>query len=279
MVNTITLNNGLKMPAMGFGTWQAPTSEITIEAVKNAILCGFRLIDCAAVYGNEKEVGAGIKASGIPRKDLFLAGKLWNDVRGYDETILAFQKTCEDLQVDYLDMYMLHWPRPHKYHDNYIEKNRESWKAMEDLCHQGKIKSLAVSNFKVHHLEELMETAVIKPAVNQIEFHPSCLQTGIRTFCAQKDIVVQGYSTLANGKVFECEEIKEISDSLHISIAQLCTKYAQAHQVVPLVKSVSKERIAENLRLDFTLSEEVIQKIDAITTCKGSGLDSDQITF
>lgn len=275
----IQLNNGLMMPNIGFGTWKAPTSEITIEAVKNAIECGFRLIDCAAVYGNEKEVGEGITASGIEREKLFVIGKLWNDIRGYNETIDAFNKTCEDLQLDYLDMYMIHWPRPNKYHDNYIIKNYESWNAMEDLYKAGKIKSLAVSNFKIHHLEELMSQADIKPAVNQVEFHPSCIQNEIREYCDKNGIVVQGYSTLANGKVFDCNEIKTISEQLGISIAQLCTKYAMNHNVVPLIKSVNKERIKSNLELDFELTKETMNKIDDITTCGGSYKDSDNINF
>lgn len=275
----IKLNNGLEIPEIGFGTWKAPNGEITVEAVKNAILCGFRLIDCASVYGNEKEVGYGIKESEINRQDLFITGKLWNDTRGYQETIDAFEKTCEDLQTDYLDMYMLHWPRPFCYHDNYIEKNKESWKAMEDLVKDGKIKSIAVSNFKVHHLEELLEYAQIKPVINQVEFHPSCIQTDIREFCKKNNITVQGYSTLANGQVFECKEIISISKEKNISVAQLCTKYAMQHHVIPLVKSVNKERILSNLQLDFSLDENTMERIDQITTCGGSYNDSDLINF
>lgn len=275
----IILNNGLEIPNIGYGTWKAPTSEITIKAVKDAIESGYRLIDCAAIYGNEKEVGIGIKESGIARQELFITGKLWNDVRGYQETIEAFEKTCEDLQVDYLDMYMLHWPRPVRYHDNYIEKNRESWKAMEDLLKDGKIKTIAVSNFKEHHLNELLEHANIKPSVNQIEFHPSCIQTEVREFCEKNQIAVQGYSTLANGKVFECEEIIRISKEKNVSVAQLCTKYALQHNVIPLVKSVNKERILSNLQLDFVLEQEIMDKIDKVVTCGGSGNDSDTIEF
>lgn len=274
-----TLNNGLPIPYLGFGTWKAPTSEITIEAVSNAIHCGHKLIDCASVYGNEKEVGTGIKASGVDRKELFLIGKLWNDIRGYDETIEAFETTCKNLQTNYLDMYMLHWPRPQKYHDTYIEKNRLSWKAMEDLYKSGKIKSIGVSNFKPHHLEELLQSAAIKPVLNQIEFHPSCLYTETREFCRKNRIAVQGYSTLANGKVFECVEIQAIAAQLHVSVAQLCTKYALQHHVIPLVKSVNKDRIADNLKLDFELDMETMDRLDSITTCGGSCLDSDTINF
>lgn len=267
------------MPIIGFGTWKAPTSDVTIEAVKQAICCGHTMIDCAAVYGNEKEVGEGIKSSRADRKDLFIVSKLWNDVRGYDETIKAFEKTCRDLQVDYLDLYLIHWPRPFKYHDDYVEKNRASWRAMEDLVFAGKIRSIGVSNFKIHHLEELMETARIKPSVNQIEFHPSCLQENVRRFCAENEILVQGYSTLANGKVFACQELVQIAEQLHVTPAQLCTRYALQHHVIPLVKSVDPIRIKQNLQLDFVISPEDMRKIDLIKTCGGSYKDSDAITF
>lgn len=278
-MKNIALYNGILMPEIGFGTWKAPTGEVTVEAVKAAIECGYTHIDCAAIYGNEKEVGLGIKESNINRKSLFITSKLWNDVRGYQETIDAFNQTLSDLQLDYLDLYLIHWPRPVKYHDNYIEKNIESWKAMEDLYKQGKIKAIGVSNFKVHHIEEIMENCEIKPMVNQIEFHPSCLKKEIRDFCKKENIVVTGYSPLANGKVFECKELVEFSEKYGVSIAQLCIRYALQHDVIPLVKSVTKERIKANLNVNFVISDEDMEKIDKITTCGGSYKDSDNISF
>lgn len=278
-MKNIALYNGILMPEIGFGTWKAPTGEVTVEAVKAAIECGYTHIDCAAIYGNEKEVGLGIKESNVDRKNLFITSKLWNDVRGYQETIDAFNQTLKDLQLDYLDLYLIHWPRPVKYHDNYIEKNIESWKAMEDLYKQGKIKAIGVSNFKVHHMEEIMENCEIKPMVNQIEFHPSCLEKEIRYFCKKEDIVVTGYSPLANGKVFECKELVEFSEKYGVSIAQLCIRYALQHNVIPLVKSVTKERIKANLNVNFVISDEDMEKIDKITTCGGSYKDSDNISF
>lgn len=278
-MKNIALYNGILMPEIGFGTWKAPTGEVTVEAVKAAIECGYTHIDCAAIYGNEKEVGLGIKESNVDRKNLFITSKLWNDVRGYQETIDAFNQTLKDLQLDYLDLYLIHWPRPVKYHDNYIEKNIESWKAMEDLYKQGKIKAIGVSNFKVHHMEEIMENCEIKPMVNQIEFHPSCLEKEIRDFCKKEDIVVTGYSPLANGKVFECKELVEFSEKYGVSIAQLCIRYALQHDVIPLVKSVTKERIKANLNVNFVISDEDMEKIDKITTCGGSYKDSDNISF
>lgn len=278
-MNKIVLSNGVEIPEIGFGTWKAPTGEVTIEAVKTAIECGYTHIDCASIYGNEKEVGIAIKESKVVRETLFITGKLWNDIRGYQETIDAFNKTLEDLQLDYLDLYLIHWPRPKKYHDNYIEKNRESWKAMEYLYKQGKIKAIGVSNFKVHHIEEIMENCEIKPMVNQIEFHPSCLEKEIREFCKKENIVVTGYSPLANGKVFECKELVEFAEKYDVSIAQLCVKYALQHNIIPLVKSVTKERIKANLNLNFTITSEDMEKIDKITTCGGSYQDSDNISF
>lgn len=161
-MKNIALYNGILMSEIGFGTWKAPTGEVTVEAVKAAIECGYTHIDCAAIYGNEKEVGLGIKESNVDRKNLFITSKLWNDVRGYQETIDAFNKTLDDLQLDYLDLYLIHWPRPAKYHDNYIEKNIESWKAMEDLYKQGKIKAIGVSNFKVVTDEFVRDIFVLK---------------------------------------------------------------------------------------------------------------------
>ena len=278
-MKNIVLYNGILMPEIGFGTWKAPTGEVTVEAVKAAIECGYTHIDCAAIYGNEKEVGLGIKESNVDRKNLFITSKLWNDVRGYQETIDAFNQTLSDLQLDYLDLYLIHWPRPVKYHDNYIEKNIESWKAMEDLYKQGKIKAIGVSNFKVHHMEEIMKNCEIKPMVNQMEFHPSCLEKEIRDFCKKENIVVTGYSPLANGKVFECKELVEFSEKYGVSIAQLCIKYALQHDVIPLVKSVTKERIKANLNVNFVISDEDMEKIDKITTCGGSYKDSDDISF
>lgn len=278
-MKSIALYNGILMPEIGFGTWKAPTGEVTVEAVKAAIECGYTHIDCAAIYGNEKEVGLGIKESNVDRKTLFITSKLWNDVRGYQETIDAFNQTLKDLQLDYLDLYLIHWPRPVKYHDNYIEKNIESWKAMEDLYKQGKIKAIGVSNFKVHHMEEIMKNCEIKPMVNQMEFHPSCLEKEIRDFCKKENIVVTGYSPLANGKVFECKELVEFSEKYGVSIAQLCIRYALQHNVIPLVKSVTKERIKANLNVNFVISDEDMEKIDKITTCGGSYKDSDDISF
>lgn len=278
-METVTLSNGKQMPAIGFGTWKAPSDEITVNAVKTAVECGYTHIDAAAAYHNEVWVGKGIRESGIKREDLFLTSKLWNDDHGYESTLAAFENTVTDLGVDYLDLYLIHWPVPVKFHDNYIEKNRETWKAFEELYKAGKVGAIGVSNFKPHHIDEILEVCEIPPMVNQIEFHPSCLQEEIRTYCKEHNIVVEAYSPLAHGKVFQCQEIREVAERNGVSVAQLCVKYAMQHKTVPLVKSVTRERIQDNLHLDFTISDEDMRAIDAITNCEGAYKDSDHINF
>lgn len=278
-MKTVTLKNGKEMPVIGFGTWKAPDNEVTKEAVKTAIESGYTHIDAAAIYRNEKWVGKGINESGIKREDLFLTSKLWNSEHGYESTLKAFDQTIADLGVDYLDLYLIHWPVPVQFKDNYIEKNRETWKAFEELYKAGKVKAIGVSNFKEHHIDEILEVCEIPPMVNQIEFHPSFTQPEIRKYCKEKDIIIQGYSPLANGKAFQCEELKEIAERIGVSIAQLCYKYALQNDVVTLTKSVTPERIKDNLNLDFMISDEDMAAIDAVTTCGGSCHDSDNINF
>lgn len=278
-METVTLQNGVKMPVIGFGTWKSPNDEVTKEAVKTAIECGYRYIDGAAVYGNETWVGQGIKESNIPREELFITSKVWNDSHGYEQTLKAFDQTMEDLGLDYLDLYLIHWPVPAGTQDTYVETLRETWRAFEKLYKDGKVKAIGVSNFKPHHMDEILEVCEIAPMVNQIEFHPSYLQNEIRDYCKEHDIIVQAYSPLANGKVFECKEIADMAEKYQVSIAQICVKYALQHDTVAIVKSVTKERIQKNIELDFTISDEDMKQMDAITTCEGWCQDSDNIDF
>lgn len=280
----VELCNGTSIPAIGYGTWKAPRAEITVQAITDALECGCIHIDSATRYGNQVYVGqgiaAGLKATGLKREDIFVTSKLWNTVRGYEETLAAFEESITDLGLDYVDLYLIHWPVPNAFRDNYIQKNAETWKAMEKLYKEGKCKAIGVSNFKVHHIEELLKTAEIKPMVNQVEFHPGCglaLQEDI-AYCEKMGIVVTGYSPLANGRIFEYPEVVKIAEKLGVSVSQLCMKYLQQKNVIPIFKSVHKERILENLNLDFTISQADMELIDAL---KEPGLlnDSDCITF
>lgn len=274
----IKLNDGLTMPVVALGVWQS--HEGTKNAVLTALKNGYRHIDTAAVYHNEKAVGEAIKESGIPRNEIFVTTKLWNDDVRSGNTREALKKSLENLGLDYVDLYLIHWPVPSTFRDEYIAMNAETWRAMETLYNEGKCKAIGISNFKVHHIEELMQTAKIKPMVNQLEFHPGCgvaLKEDIE-YCEKHEIVVTGYSPLANGRIFDFPEIKEIADKIGVSVSQLCMRYAQQKNVIPIFKSVHKERILENINLDFTISDDDMKTIDLL---KEPGLlnDSDHTTF
>ncbi len=278
-MQTMTLMNGTKIPYIGYGTWQSPDSEITVEGVKTAISCGYRHIDAAAVYGNEVSVGKGIARCGIPREELFITSKVWNTGRGYDKTLAAFEKTLKDLGLSYLDLYLIHWPAAaHRFKD-WEEINLGTWKAMTELYKAGKIKAIGVSNFKPHHLEALMETEV-KPMVNQIEFHPGLLQAETVKYCQEHGILLEAWSPLGTGRMLSHPVLLEIAGKYGKSVAQICIRWCQQHEVLPLPKSVTASRIKENIEVfDFEIAGEDMLRIDALDNFGGSGLDADTVDF
>lgn len=279
-MQTVTLANGYKIPVVGFGTWQTPYGDTAVNAVKTAIEYGYTHIDGAAVYDNEKSVGIGIKESGIARENLFITSKLWNTERGYETTIAAFEKTLSDLQVDYLDLYLIHWPANKKQFDNWKELNAETWRAFEDLYKQGNVKAIGVSNFLTHHLEALMETAKITPMVNQIEFHPGYMQKDTLDFCKANNICVEAWSPLGTGRMLSNETLNEIAAKYNKSTAQLCIRWCMQNGTVPLPKSVTPARIAENLDVfDFEISGEDMERINAMEYFGGSGSYPDEVDF
>lgn len=278
-MHTMKLSNGIEIPSVGYGTWQTPDGDVAVTGVKEAIAAGYGHIDTAAVYGNEVSVGKAIAESGIARKDLFVTSKLWNKQRGYEKTLAAFEKTLQDLGLDYLDLYLIHWPAaPHQF-DNWKELNLGTWKAMTELYQAGKIRAIGVSNFKPHHLEPLMDTEV-PPMVNQIEFHPGFLQTETISYCKDKGMLIEAWSPLGNGKVLSNPDLMEIAEKYGKTVAHVCIRWCLQHDVLPLPKSVTPSRIHDNLKVfDFELTEEDMARIDGLGEFGCSGMDPDQIRF
>lgn len=278
------LINGTEIPAIGLGTWQTPDGETAVKAVSHAIKCGYRHVDAAAVYGNEQSVGEGIRKglqeAGLKREELFVTSKVWNTERGYDRTMRAFEKTLGDLGLDYLDLYLIHWPANAKQFADWQRLNAETWRAMEELYKAERIRSIGVSNFYAHHLEALMQSAEVMPMVNQIEFHPGFMQKEVVDFCRQHDILVEAWSPLGTGKMLSNETLLSVADKYGCSVAQLCVRWVLQNGVLPLPKSITPSRIEENLNVDgFTISDEDMAIINAMEYCGGSGLNADDVDF
>ncbi len=274
-----TLGNSVKIPAVGYGTWQSPDSQITVNGIKAAVSCGYRHIDTASIYGNEISVGQGVSECGVPRSELFVTSKVWNSDRGYEKTLAAFEKSLSDLGLDYIDLYLIHWPASEHRFENWNEINLGTWKAMTELYKSGRIKAIGVSNFKPHHLRSLMETE-IKPMVNQIEFHPGFTQSETVEFCRSNNILVEGWSPLGTGRMLNNSELMKIAARYKKSVAQVCIRWCLQHNVLPLPKSVTPARIAENFSVfDFNLEKADMDLIDAMENFGGSGLDPDYVDF
>lgn len=274
------LYNGVQIPCVGFGTWQTPNGETAVAAVKEAIALGYRHIDTAAGYGNEESVGLAIKESTIERKDLFITSKLHNSDHGYEATLEAFEQTMNKLDMDYLDLYLIHWPNPVKFRDCWKEANAGTWKAFEELYEAGRIRSIGVSNFMPHHMDALLETAKIVPMVNQIRLCPGETQAKTVEYCKARSILLEAYSPLGTGRVFEVPEMKTLSEKYGKTIAQICLRWSLQMGWLPLPKSVTASRMKENGDIfDFELSGEDMEAIANLKECCGPTKDPDSITF
>lgn len=278
----VKLNNGITIPAVGYGTFRTP-ADVSEKAVATAIKVGYRHIDTAAVYGNEEGVGKGIKDSGIDRKNLFVTSKLWNTNRGYDATKKAFQETLDRLQLDYLDLYLIHWPANRKQFGNDAAKiNAETWRAMEDLYKAGKIRAIGVSNFMPHHIDELMKTATVKPAIDQIEVHPGWPHQKEIKYLQDHDITVEAWAPLGGqgAKVMTNPTMKQIADKHGKSTAQVSLRWIIQQGVVPLPKSVHENRMKQNQDIfDFTLSDDEMKQISQLPNLGGQCADPDSVDF
>jgi diketogulonate reductase-like aldo/keto reductase len=262
---TITLRNSKQMPVIGLGVWETPKGEATENAVLWALETGYRLIDTAAIYKNEEEVGNAIKQSGILREELFITTKLWITDQGYDSTLVAMEKSLSRLKLDYVDLYLIHWPfmNWNKRDINDDNKRPETWAAMEEIYLRGKAKEIGVANYAVEFLEEMKSYTEIPPAVNQVEFHPFWFRKDLMDYCHSNNIVVEDYSPLSRGKKLQDERITQIAVNHGKSNAQVLLRWGLQHGNVVIPKSTHKERIKENFDVfDFELNEEDMRRLD-----------------
>jgi len=253
---TVKLNNGVQMPIFGLGTWQTRKGKETQEAVLQALNVGYRLIDTASMYGNEKDVGEALRKSGLPREEVFITTKLWNSDHGYDKALAAFEESRKKLGLDYVDLYLIHWP---------VEGLRsESWRAMEKLLGEGKCRAIGISNYMTWHLEELLSHSSTTPAVNQVEFHPYLYLKELLDFCQSHDIQLESYSPLTKGVKLDDPKLVDIAKKYSKTPAQILIRWVLQHGVIVIPKSSHKERIEENAHVfDFTISEEDMNALDS----------------
>jgi diketogulonate reductase-like aldo/keto reductase len=278
--DNFTLFNGVSIPCLGFGTFNMGDGPAVAAAVEAAIAAGYRHIDAAARYGNEADVGRGIRESGIAREALFVTSKLANPMHGYASTHAAFKKTLDDLKLSHLDLYLIHWPNPVAFRDDWARSNAETWRAFEELHADGNIRALGVSNFRAHHLDALAQTAKVAPVVNQIRLCPGEYRPDIIGDCQRRGLLVEAYSPLGRGAMFGSDALKAAAAAHGKSPAQVCIRWCLQHGCVPLPKSSSPERIRENAAVfDFELSAEEMRSIDAIEDRENESKDPDTIDF
>ncbi len=280
MNKNYTLNNGLEIPVVGFGTWQTPDGEVAELSVLTALKAGYTHIDTAAAYKNEESVGRAIKKSGLNREDLYITTKLANPSHTYEDAQQSIKDSLEKLDLDYIDLYLIHWPNPVTSRHEWKKRNADSWRAMEEAVDAGLIKSIGVSNFHPHHIDALLETARIKPAVNQILLNPSDMQEELVRYNKKHDILSEAYSPLGTGKIFEVESLKDLASKYNKTVAQVVIRWSLHHGFLPLPKSVTPERIVSNFDVyDFELRPEDIALIDGLKGTAGSAIDPDTTNF
>ena len=271
----VRLLNGYEMPCLGYGTYKV-SGEEAVAVIKTAIAAGYCHIDTATFYGNEMEVGMAIRDCGVPREELFITSKVWKTERGYEKTKNSFLKTLEDMQLDYLDLYLIHWPASSCQYEDWEEINLETWRAMIELYKEGKIKAIGVSNFHPHHLKALMN-AEIRPMVNQLEYHPGEMQEETVSYCKENGIIVEAWSPLGRGRIFENEVLLKMSGKYGKTLPQICLRWELQNGIVPLPKTMSEERMRENADIfDFEISKEDMEILNSMEKCGGSGLHPDK---
>lgn len=271
LTDSTVLHNGVKMPWFGLGVWKVEEGEEVIHSVKSAIKHGYRSIDTAAAYRNEEGVGQAIKESGVAREELFITTKLWNGDQRSGEIEAAFEDSMQKLGLDYLDLYLIHWPVEGKY--------KHSWKVMEKLYKEGRIKAIGVSNFQIRHLEDLLEDAEIVPMVNQVEYHPLLTQVELHAYCKSKNIQLEAWSPLMQGNL-DLPILVELAEKYKKTPAQIVLRWDIQNEVITIPKSVKEHRIIENAGIfDFELTAEDMLKLGTFNQNKRFGPDPDNFSF
>jgi len=269
---TTKLANGVDMPYFGLGVFLMNEGKEVIDSVRYALEFGYRHIDTASLYCNEKGVGEAVKQSGVDRKEIFVTTKVWNSDQGYESTLKAFNKSMSKLGFDYLDLYLVHWPVKGKFND--------TWRALEKIYREKRVKAIGVSNFLQHHLEDLLTTAEIIPMVNQMEFHPYLVQQDLIDYCHARQIQYEAWSPLMQGKIFDDKTMKTIANKYGKTPAQIILRWDLQKEVITIPKSVTKERILSNsLIFDFELSQEDMDAINKLDRAKRVGADPDNFNF
>lgn len=280
MNSTYKLANGVNIPVVGFGTWQTPDGEVAEKAVLDALKAGYRHIDTAAIYGNEESVGRGIAKSGIAREDLFVTTKAWNNIHTYEEAKAALADSLEKLGLDYVDLYLIHWPSPVAIRETAKERNREVWRYFEEALEAGLVRAIGVSNFREHHIDALLETAKVVPHVNQIHLSPSDMQQEVVAANDKHGILTQAYSPLGTGTILEVPELIEIADKYGKTAAQVAIRWSLQKGYNPLPKSVTTSRIVGNIDVfDFELTDAEIKIIDGLAGAGRVATDPDGTEF
>src|SRR5699024_6930823 len=280
LTDTFTLANSIKIIVIGFGTWQSPDGDVAYQSVLDALKAGYRHIDTAAAYGNEASVGRAIKDSGIPREELFVTSKLWNDSHSYEAAKIALDKSLDLLGLDYLDLYLIHWPNPLINRRDWDKANAEAWRYMEDAYTEGKIRAIGVSNFQIEHLEALLKTATIRPMVNQLFINPSDLEQDVVDYNKAHDILTEAYSPLGTGSLLAVPQINDIAAKYDKSAAQVLVRWSLQHDFLPLPKSTHAERINQNAAVfDFELTDAEIATLDQLEGVAGTHQDASQVEF
>jgi diketogulonate reductase-like aldo/keto reductase len=268
----VKLHNGVEMPWFGLGVYKAQEGGEVEQAVRTALACGYRSIDTAAFYQNEEGVGRAIKDSGVPRDEVFVTTKVWNTDQGYESTLRAFEESRRKLGLDVIDLYLIHWPVPGKF--------RDTWRALEKLYKDGYVRAIGVSNFHIHHLENLFEVCEIRPMVNQVEYHPYLTQKPLKAFCEQHQIRLEAWSPLMRGRVLDDPVITEIARAHGKTPAQVVLRWDLQNGVITIPKSVHEDRIRSNADIfDFELSAEEMARIDALNRNERCGPDPDNFNF